>query len=194
MEHEAQLRQFAEFIATAGVERGLVGPREVPRIWDRHILNCAVVADLISHGASIADVGSGAGLPGLVLAIVRPDLQVHLVEPLLRRTTFLSEAVSLLGLQERVTVHRGRANEVKLQCDVVTSRAVAALDVLTAWSLPLVHVGGEMLALKGSSAAEELATHAAAIAKAGGDAGEILTVGAGVVDPETTVVRIRRIK
>lgn len=199
VEHEAELRLFADFVATVGVERGLVGPREVPRIWERHILNCAVVAELIPHGASVADVGSGAGLPGLVLAIARPDLDVHLIEPLLRRTTFLSEAVSLLGLTERVKVHRGRANEVRLTsasgtCDVVTSRAVAALDVLTQWSLPLVKVGGEMLALKGSSAAEELATHQAAIARAGGDAGEVLTVGAGVVDPETTVVRIRRIK
>lgn len=194
VEHEAQLRRFAEFVASAGVERGLVGPREVPRIWDRHILNCAVVADLIPHGASVADVGSGAGLPGLVLAIVRPDLEVHLIEPLLRRTTFLSEAVALLGLEDRVTVHRGRANDVRLTCDVVTSRAVAALDVLTQWSLPLIKVGGQMLALKGSSAAEELATHRHAIAKAGGDAGEVLTVGAGVVDPGTTVVRIRRIK
>ena len=133
VEHEAELRQFADFVATAGVERGLVGPREVPRIWERHILNCAVVADLIPHGATVVDVGSGAGLPGLVLAIVRPDLEVHLIEPLLRRTQFLTEAVDLLGLvPARVMVHRGRAHEFTLAADVVTSRAVAALDVLTA--------------------------------------------------------------
>lgn len=194
MEHEAQLRQFAEFIATAGVERGLVGPREVPRIWERHILNCAVVAELIPAGASVVDVGSGAGLPGVVLAIVRPDLQLHLVEPLLRRVTFLNEAVELLGLSSRVHVHRGRANEVDLRADVVTSRAVAALDVLTQWSLPLVRVGGQMLAMKGSSAAEELASARQAITKAGGDAGEVLHVGMAVLDPPTTVVRIYRVR
>ena len=194
MEHEAQLRQFAEFIATAGVERGLVGPREVPRIWERHILNCAVVAELIPAGASVVDVGSGAGLPGVVLAIVRPDLQLHLVEPLLRRVTFLNEAVELLGLSSRVHVHRGRANEVDLRADVVTSRAVAALDVLTQWSLPLVRVGGQMLAMKGSSAAEELASARQAITKAGGDAGELLHVGMAVLDPPTTVVRIYRVR
>ena len=189
------LAEYAHIIATAGVERGLVGPREVPRLWDRHILNCAVVEEVIPQGSTVADVGTGAGFPGLVLAIVRPDLEVHLVEPLLRRTTFLSDTVAQLGLADRVHVHRARAEKAAgtVLCDLVTSRAVSSLDALTAWSLPLVPIGGAMIAMKGSSVAEELQTHATAIRLAGGDEGEVLQCGAGLVDPPTTVVRIRRV-
>src|SRR5690349_12658888 len=130
---------YAELLCTDGVVRGLIGPREAPRIWERHMLNCAVVADLIPTGASVVDVGSGAGLPGMVLAVVRPDLAVTLIEPLARRTAFLTEAVAALGL-DRTTVVRARAEECvgKLPgADVVTARAVAPLDRLAGWCLPL---------------------------------------------------------
>jgi 16S rRNA (guanine527-N7)-methyltransferase len=189
------LTRYAGIAATLGVERGLIGPREVPRLWERHILNCAVVSEVIPQGSRVVDVGSGAGLPGLVLAIVRPDLHVTLVEPLLRRTTFLSETVEALEMGQRVTVHRGRAESVAtvVQGDVVTSRAVANLEALAAWSLPLVPVGGMMVALKGASAESELASARTAIALAGGDGGQVLHCGAGLVDPLTTVVVVHRI-
>jgi 16S rRNA (guanine527-N7)-methyltransferase len=142
------------------VERGIIGPREVPRIWGRHLLNCAVVAEPggpVPPGASVIDIGSGGGLPGLVWAICRSDLSVVLLEPLLRRTTFLAEAVDDLGLGN-VEVVRGRAEEYGGFADIVTARAVAPLDRLVAWCLPLVRPGGALLALKGASVAEEIAT------------------------------------
>ncbi len=156
---QAPLAQaFVDLLATDGIERGLLGPREIPRLWERHVLNCAVVADLIAEGADVADIGSGAGLPGLVLAIRRPDVQVTLVEPLLRRTTFLEQAIDRLELTN-VTVRRARAEEVTgdLRFDVVTSRAVAPLDKLLRWSLALTTSEGQVLAIKGRSAAEEVA-------------------------------------
>ena len=130
---------YAGWLADAGTVRGLLGPREVPRLWDRHLLNCAVLAEAVPEGARVCDIGSGAGLPGLVLAIARPDVTVTLVEPLLRRTTFLDEVVGELGL-EQVTVVRGRADVLhgRERFDVVTSRAVAPLDRLLGWSMPLV--------------------------------------------------------
>jgi 16S rRNA (guanine527-N7)-methyltransferase len=189
-----QLTAYAQLLATAGVERGLIGPREVPRLWDRHILNSAVLGELVPDGVLVIDVGSGAGLPGLPLAIVRPDLHIVLLEPLLRRATFLAEAVQALGLSGTVTVDRGRAEErVKIYAsDVVTARAVAPLDRLAGWCLPLVKTGGALLALKGSQAADEIATGRKTITSLGGAEPEILTCGAGVVDPLTTVVRIVR--
>ena len=137
--------------------RGLIGPREAPRIWDRHLLNCAVLTDVLPDGTDVCDIGSGAGLPGLVLAIRRPDLRVTLVEPLLRRTTFLSEVVERLGL-DNVEVRRGRAEELhgSAEFSVVTSRAVAPLPRLLAWSMPLVRQGGALVAMKGSSALDEV--------------------------------------
>src|SRR5689334_11355452 len=138
--------RYVDMLATAGVERGLIGPREVPRLWTRHVLNCAVVVPRIPAGATVADVGSGAGLPGLVWAIARPDLEVTLIEPLLRRTIFLEEAVADLGL-ESVTVIRARAEDVDQTFDVVTARAVASLEKLGSWCLPLVRPGGVLLAL-----------------------------------------------
>ncbi len=139
VERQALVERYVELLATAGVERGLIGPREAPRLWSRHVLNCAVLAHEIPEGVSVCDVGSGAGLPGLVLALARPDLQITLVEPLLRRTTFLSEVVDELGLSN-VRVERGRADALhaKERFDVVTSRAVAALPRLLEWSMPLV--------------------------------------------------------
>lgn len=191
------LTAFADLLADAGVTRGLIGPREVPRLWARHILNCAVVAEpsagLVPTGATIGDVGSGAGLPGLVWAIARPDTTVVLIEPLLRRSTFLSEAVAELGLGDRVTVWRGRAEDAASQpgfspLAVVTARAVAPLERLVGWTVPLLAAGGRLVALKGSSAAQELADgHAVAVA-AGLTELEVREVGAGVVDPPTTVI------
>lgn len=168
-----------------------MGPREVPRLWERHVLNCAVVTDAIPEGATVCDIGSGAGLPGLVLAIRRPDLQVTLVEPLLRRTTFLEEVVAELGL-DNVEVVRGRADALHGQrtFDVVTSRAVAALSVLSTWSLPLVRVGGVMLAMKGTSAAEEIEEARATLESLGAGAFEVVTVGEELLDIPTTLVRV----
>ena len=190
-ERAAGVRRYAEILADAGVTRGLLGPREVPRLWERHILNCAVVAELLPVGAELCDVGSGAGLPGIVLALARPDLAVTLLEPLLRRTSFLDETITVLGLSN-VEVLRGRAEEFagKRRFDVVTSRAVAPLDRLAGWSLPLLRTGGEMVALKGGSADAELAETADVLKRLGAARWSIQTVGAGVVDPPTTVVRV----
>jgi 16S rRNA (guanine527-N7)-methyltransferase len=185
-------RRYAELLATEGVVRGLIGPRETPRLWERHLVNCGVMAEMIPAGAGVVDVGSGAGLPGLVLAVARPDLVITLVEPLARRTAFLDEAVVVLGL-DNVTVVRGRAEELVGQlpgADVVTARAVAALDKLAGWCLPLAAVGGRLLAMKGSSAAEEIAEHAAALTALGGGPAEIRLCGSGLIDPPTTVVEI----
>lgn len=186
------LSRYADILATTAVERGLIGPREVPRIWERHILNSAVLGELVPQDAEVIDVGSGAGLPGIPLALVRPDLKVVLLEPLLRRATFLSEVIAELGLTGRVSVDRGRAEERRgnYAVDVVTSRAVAPLDRLAGWCLPLTKPGGVMLALKGSSAQEEIESSRAAIGKAGGKDAEVLTCGSGVVEPPTIVVRI----
>ncbi|BBH65444.1 ribosomal RNA small subunit methyltransferase G [Actinoplanes sp. OR16] len=182
---------YAELLATDGVVRGLIGPRETPRLWERHLINCGVMAQIIPIGASLVDVGSGAGLPGIVLAVARPDLAITLVEPLARRTAFLDEAVDILGL-DNVTVVRGRAEEVAghVEADIVTARAVAALDKLAGWCLPLAKVGGRLLALKGASAAEEIASHQAALVKLG--AGEIVVrhCGVGLIDPPSTVVDV----
>ncbi|WP_329111599.1 16S rRNA (guanine(527)-N(7))-methyltransferase RsmG [Micromonospora sp. NBC_01699] len=189
---------YAELLATDGVLRGLIGPREAPRIWARHLLNCAAVAELIPTGASVLDVGSGAGLPGIVLAIARPDLSVVLVEPLARRTAFLTEAVTALGLDPSVTVLRTRAEELAaggprgVPADIVTARAVAPLDRLAGWCLPLTTLKGRVLALKGSSAAEEVAEYGKAVARLGGAAPEVKHCGVGLVDPPTTVVEIVR--
>ena len=148
---------YAELLATDGVVRGLIGPRETPRLWARHLINCGLLAAALPADATVADVGSGAGLPGLVLAIARPDVQVTLIEPLLRRTTFLEEAVERLGLAH-VTVVRARADALHgtATFDVVTARAVAALDKLATWCMPLVAPRGALLAMKGTSADDEV--------------------------------------
>lgn len=189
--------RYAELLVTDGVVRGLIGPREAPRIWDRHLLNCAAVAELIQPGARLVDVGSGAGLPGLALAIARPDLSVVLLEPLARRTAFLAEAVEALGLAGSVTVVRSRAEDAAGQvpggpADVVTARAVAPLDRLAGWCLPLAAVGGRLLAIKGASAAAEAAEHAAAVRRLGGGQPAVLACGAELLDPATTVVEVVR--
>lgn len=189
---------YAVWLAGAGIERGLIGPREVDRLWERHILNSAVLGNVIDDGARVVDVGSGAGLPGIPLAIARPDLHVQLLEPLLRRTTFLKEVVEDLGLNN-VEVIRGRAEERESisaagNADVVTSRAVAPLGKLTGWSLPLVRKGGSMRALKGASVSEELVRDAREINRFGGDSGRVEVVGQSVLAEPTQVVIIERIK
>ncbi|GAA5048506.1 16S rRNA (guanine(527)-N(7))-methyltransferase RsmG [Streptomyces sp. SID10815] len=184
--------RYAELLAEAGVQRGLIGPREVPRLWERHLLNCAVLSEVVPEGVTVCDVGSGAGLPGIPLALVREDLKITLLEPLLRRTNFLSEVVELLGL-DHVTVVRGRAEEVMgtvTPVHVVTARAVAPLDRLATWGIPLLRPYGEMLALKGDTAEEELKSAATALTKLGAVETSILHVGEGVVDPLSTVVRV----
>ena len=186
--------RYAELLATDGVLRGLIGPREVPRLWERHLVNCAVLAEVIPHGASVCDVGSGAGLPGVVLAIARPDLSVTLVEPLRRRTTFLTEAIAELGL-ERCVVHRSRAEQLHGtdRYDVVTSRAVAPLSRLLAWSMPLVAPTGALVAMKGSRAADEIEEARDSLSQFGCAEPEVLSLGGGeptLLDPPTTVVRV----
>lgn len=182
--------RYAEFLAGPGVERGLLGPREVERLWERHLLNCAVMEEAIPPDADVVDVGSGAGLPGVVLAIVRPDLSVTLVEPLLRRTVFLRECVDLLALPN-VEVRRARAEEVagEFAADVVTARAVAPLERLARWALPLLRPGGELLALKGERAADELKDAEAVLREFGVREAEVLHAGHGRVDPPATIVR-----
>lgn len=193
------LAQFADLLAGPGVERGLIGPREVPRLWERHLLNCAVVADpaegLVPEGALTGDIGSGAGLPGLVWAIVRPDLRIVLVEPLLRRSTFLEEAVQSLGLSDRVLVWRGRAEDAPSTLppmDVVTARAVAPLSRLLGWTIPLLRSGGHLVALKGGSAETEVTEAATEIRDWDLHDVQVRHVGAGQVDPPTTVIVGRR--
>lgn len=183
---------YADLLAGEATVRGLIGPREVPRLWERHLLNCALVADLVPEGARVVDVGSGAGLPGLVLALRRPDVHVTLLEPLLRRTTFLELATSRMEL-DNVTVHRGRAEEIHGQMwfDVVTSRAVAPLDRLGRWSLPLVGRGGAMLAMKGSSAPEELSAAEKELRTLGARRFQVHRLGAELLDPPVTVVEAR---
>lgn len=184
--------EYAGLLATEGVTRGLLGPREAPRLWERHLLNCAVVTDLLSPDADVCDIGSGAGLPGIVLAIRRPDLRVTLVEPLLRRTTFLGEVVERLGL-DNVQVVRSRAEALHgLQAfSVVTSRAVAPLPRLLDWSMPLAREGGALVAMKGVSAAQEVTDARAALARWTTGAVDVLTVGSDMISPPTTVIRVQ---
>lgn len=182
--------RYADLLVGVGVERGLVGPREAVRIWERHLLNCAVIASVMPPSAVVYDIGSGAGLPGLAIAIVRPDLEIVLIEPLKRRVDFLEEAVSVLELS-RVRVQRARAEELgPVRADVVTARAVAPLSRLAQWCLPLVRPGGELLALKGTQASAEVATAEPDLRRLGATAWSIEMVGGDLLDDPTTVVRI----
>lgn len=156
---------YVDILASRGIDWGLIGPREADRLWERHVLNSVALAPLVPTGASLVDVGSGAGLPGIPLAVLRPDLQVTLLEPLLRRFNFLNLAIAELGLTERVTVVRGRAEDHGEQYRVVTSRALAPLPRLLGWCLPLVARDGRLVALKGSSAADEVAAAGADLAR-----------------------------
>lgn len=185
-------RRYADLLATTGISHGLVGPREAPRLWERHLVNCAVLAELLPQGTRVVDIGSGAGLPGLAVAVARPDLEVHLVEPLLRRTTWLESAVAELGMVDRVHVHRGRAEEVELNAPVVTARAVASLDKLVRWSFPLLDPGGRLLALKGLAAAQELEDARSLLEEQGVTHAQVQVVGEGRVSEPVRVVEIVR--
>ncbi|MEV0676982.1 16S rRNA (guanine(527)-N(7))-methyltransferase RsmG [Actinosynnema sp. NPDC050436] len=194
-DHYPKAVAFQTLLVEHGVERGLIGPREVDRLWERHILNSAVVAELLPQGCRVVDVGSGAGLPGIPLAIVRPDLDLTLLEPMARRVAWLTEVVDALGLKTEVL--RGRAEEAVVRerlagSDVVTARAVAPLERLTRWCLPLVRPGGRLVALKGESAEEELARDAEAVRRAGGIRPRVVACGGDVLDVPTTVVLVER--
>ncbi|MCQ4364237.1 16S rRNA (guanine(527)-N(7))-methyltransferase RsmG [Mycobacterium gordonae] len=187
--------RYAEILATDGVDRGLLGPREVDRIWDRHLLNSAVVSELLDHEARVVDIGSGSGLPGIPLAIARPDLDVVLLEPLLRRSQFLDEVVGKLGLAVRVV--RGRAEEQAVRdqlggIDAAVSRAVAALDKLTKWSMPLLRQDGLMVAIKGERAPDEVREHRRVMAASGAVDVRVVRCGVNILEQPTTVVVARR--
>jgi 16S rRNA (guanine527-N7)-methyltransferase len=160
---DKRIHAYAEFLKNQGIERGLVGPREADRIWERHIFNCLPVTTLFTKGATVFDIGSGAGLPGIVIALARPDLTVVLIEPLERRVEFLQEAVKTLAEIEgqtplQIQVLRGRAQDIKTTAEYVTARAVAPLEKLKKISWHLLKVNGSLLAMKGEKAQDEMAT------------------------------------
>ena len=184
------IKRYVDILLGDGVERGVIGPREADRIWDRHILNSAALNDLIPNASVVADVGSGAGLPGIPVAILRPDLRMTLIEPLLRRATFLTECVDELSLGDRVTVVRARAEDHRERYEVVLSRAVAPLPRLVGWCWPLCQPVGTILALKGRSAAAEAAGAASTLDQLGLWA-EVLSITAHAESESATVVRVR---
>jgi 16S rRNA (guanine527-N7)-methyltransferase len=191
------LMRYAGWLAGPGIVRGLLGPREVSRLWQRHLLNSIALEELVPQAARLVDVGTGAGLPGLAMACVRPDLEVDLVESLLRRTDFLSEVVTSLNLLDRVRVIRGRAESVDVQDTVgsaqfVTARAVAPLDRLVRWSFPLLRPGGSLLAVKGASAEDELREHQQFLTRMRAEVMGVIECGAELVDPPTRVVHLVR--
>lgn len=182
---------FVAHLATTGVRYGLLGPRELPRLWTRHVLNCVVLSELIPDGSAVIDVGSGAGLPGIALAIARPDLSLTLVEPLERRVAWLQGVTDDLGLD--LDLRRARAEEVagELAAPVVIARAVAPLERLARWGLPLTEPEGSLLAIKGRSAEAELDAARAALARLGAGECDVVTCGSAVLAVPTTVVRVR---
>ncbi len=183
------ISRYVDILASTGVEWGLIGPREVDRLWERHILNSVALADLIPQGSRVVDVGSGAGLPGIPLAILRPDLEMTLLEPLLRRFRFLTHSVEDLGITHAVRVVRARAEQHRSSYDVVLARAVAPLDRLIAWCDPLRSPTGVILALKGRSAEDEVRGVATLFHQRGLTA-SVLSVRASATSDPTTVVRI----
>jgi len=187
----AKAERYAELLAGPGVERGLIGPNEVPRLWERHLLNSAAVASLVPQPCSLVDLGSGAGLPGIVLALLLPATDVTMLEPAQRRTIFLEECVAELGLGN-ARVWRARAEQAAgaLAADVVTARAVAPLDRLAALALGLLKPGGIVLAVKGARAEAEVRAASAALRRLGVRDVEVLVAGEGKVDPAATVVRL----
>ena len=185
--------QYSTLLSTGGIERGLIGPRETDRLWERHLLNCAVIGELVPTAARVLDVGSGAGLPGIPLAISRPDLQVELVEPMLRRTSWLEETVAALGMADTVVVTRGKAAVIgPRQVDVVTARAVAPLERLLPMCMPLLRPGGVLLALKGEQAQVEVDAVLRQASKWRVSSMDVARCGRGVLAEETTVVVARR--
>lgn len=193
-ERRGLAQQYVAQLADEGIVWGLIGPREATRLWERHVLNSVAVSSVIPHGITVIDVGSGAGLPGIPLALARPDLQVVLVEPLQRRVEFLELAVERLQLDDRVQVHRGRAEDYlrdgEEPADAVTCRAVAALPRLLEWCWPLVAPGGDLLAIKGASAPQEVSKTAGVLKRMKLQA-EVLSVRAHARSEPTTVVRVQ---
>ncbi|GAE80784.1 rRNA small subunit 7-methylguanosine (m7G) methyltransferase GidB [Cutibacterium acnes JCM 18920] len=185
------IRQYVDILASRGVDWGLIGPREIGRLWERHILNSIALESLIPEGCRVADVGSGAGLPGIPLAILRPDLEMILIEPMLRRSNFLTEAIDELGLDDRVSVVRGRAEDADLHVDVVVSRAVAKLATLINWTADLIVDSGSLLALKGQSADDEVVKAKKELSKRRLSA-EVLLIRADPASDVTRAVRVRR--
>ncbi|MGH3900670.1 MAG: 16S rRNA (guanine(527)-N(7))-methyltransferase RsmG [Pseudonocardiaceae bacterium] len=191
----ALAERYVALLAGPGVVRGLIGPREADRLWERHILNSAVLGELVPEGCRVLDVGSGAGLPGIPLALARPDLTINLLDPMARRVAWLQEVVAELGLA--VSVHRGRAEDPHVRdelgdTDIVTARAVAPLGRLASWSLPLVTPGGRLFAVKGATAHEEANRDAVAVRTAGGGPVKIVQCGGTIVQPPTTVIVVPR--
>lgn len=185
--------RYVAHLASSGIVRGLIGPREVPRLWSRHVLNCAVVEEHIHEAARVADVGSGAGLPGLCLALARPDLRLTLIEPLERRVLWLDEVVADLELGN-VRILRSRAEQARNEVgdvDVVTARAVSALVGLVDITLPLLRGSGELLALKGRTAAEEIRAAQKKLDRHGARSTEIVLAGEGLLPEPTTLIRVR---
>ena len=185
------IRQYVDILVSRGVDWGLIGPREIGRLWERHILNSIALESLIPEGCRVADVGSGAGLPGIPLAILRPDLEMILIEPMLRRSNFLTEAIDELGLDDRVSVVRGRAEDADLHVDVVVSRAVAKLATLINWTADLIVESGSLLALKGQSADDEVVKAKKELSKRRLSA-EVLLIRADPAADVTRAVRVRR--
>jgi 16S rRNA (guanine527-N7)-methyltransferase len=188
-------RRYAEWLAVEGVERGLIGPREVDRLWERHLLNSAAVAELLDPGERVADIGSGAGLPGVPMALARPGVQMTLVEPMLRRSDFLREVVDELGLD--IDVVRGRAEDATTrdrigEVDAVVSRAVASLEKLAQWSVPLLRPDGRMLAIKGERAGQEVEQQRRVMATHGASGVRVVRCGVDYLDPPATVVVAHR--
>lgn len=181
--HLDTARRYAAYLTGTGVERGLLGPREGTRIWERHLLNCVAITDLVPVGSYVCDVGSGAGLPGVPLAIARPDLRVTLLDSLLRRVAFLREVVDLLGLADRVRVVRVRAEDHGDRYDVITSRAVAGLQLLAGWCAPLCRSGGLLAAIRGDGAPAELDTARAALLRQGWSDPSVVVCGPGASSP-----------
>jgi len=185
------IRQYVDILVSRGVDWGLIGPREIGRLWERHILNSIALESLIPEGCRVADVGSGAGLPGIPLAILRPDLEMTLIEPMLRRSNFLTEALDELGLDDRVSAVRGRAEDADLHVDVVVSRAVAKLATLINWTADLIVDSGSLLALKGQSADDEVVKAKKELSKRRLSA-EVLLIRADPASDVTRAVRVRR--
>jgi 16S rRNA (guanine527-N7)-methyltransferase len=190
--------RYAQALMTDGIVRGLLGPREAARVWDRHLLNSAVLAELIPDGSRVVDVGSGAGLPGIPLALVRPECRVVLLEPLARRCVFLDETVSRLGLGERVTVLRGRAPDVAnvgglpFFADYAVARAVAPLERLVSWTMPLVRSDGQLLAMRGERVEQELQEAGPGITRHGGGPPMVIELGEHLLGTPVRVVRVLR--
>lgn len=189
------VESFAGRLLHEGVTRGLIGPREAPRLWDRHLINCGVIAPAFTQGSTVVDIGTGAGLPGLVLALMRPDLRMVLVEPLERRTVWLNEMVQEFDLTQ-VEVLKARAEQVwgEVEADAVTSRAVASLPELARLSLPLLRVGGHVIAMKGDTAQQEVDEAEAVLDRLGVGSRQVRTYGEGLVDPPTRVVDLELVR